>query len=220
MACGTADVLIWNVLHDSNCQYRRKAQDQLFCRSEDNATGLCDKKSCPLANSQYATTRLIAGKIYLQMKAPERVHMPAKTWQRIELSENVAEAMDVIENELQYWDEWQIEKVKQRYVRLLEILQNIREMRKAPKVRELPILPKVEKRNKSREKRALNVAHVEYYVKEELLKRLREGEYGEIYNVNQEEFDKALDEYAEEVEFIDESDLEEFEYEEEAAELA
>lgn len=156
MACGTADILIWQTLSESNCTYRSKAEDQLFCRSVENATGLCDRKSCPLANSQYATTRLIAGKIYLEIKTPERAHTPAKMWQKIELSENVSEAMDVIEEELQYWDEWLIEKVKQRYVRLHETLENMRRMKQAPKVKALPIKNKLEKRNRARERRALS----------------------------------------------------------------
>lgn len=218
MACGTADILIWKTLEESNCTYRSKAEDQLFCRSPENATGLCDRKSCPLANSQYATTRLVAGKIYLEIKTPERAHMPAKMWQKIELSENVAEAMDVIETELQYWDEWLIEKVKQRYVRLHETLNNMRQMRQAPKVKALPIKNKLEKRNRAREKRALSVAHVEYTVKEELVKRLHEGVYGDIYNLEEEKFNEALDELEQPVEFVDESDFDEFDDEEEEPE--
>ncbi|KAK8880957.1 ribosome biosynthesis protein [Tritrichomonas musculus] len=101
----------------------------------------------------------------------------------------------------------------------------MRIMKQAPKVKDLPIKNKQEKRNKAREERALSVAHVEYTVKEELKNRLKNGVYGEIYNLDAKEFNEALDEIAEPVEFIDESELEEevFEYddeEEEKAELA
>ncbi|EAY08441.1 Mak16 protein [Trichomonas vaginalis G3] len=219
MACGTADSLVWEILKFENCCFRVKTDTLIFCRNEDNVTGICDRKSCSLANSQYGTVMLEKGKLILKTKTAERAHMPSKMWQKIELPENPEEAYKIIEYEMQYWDAWLIEKVKFRYGRLLETLQNMREMRKKEgQVKSLPIKKKIERRNATREQRALNVAHVEYSVQEELKRRLKAGEYGEIYNLNQAEFQDNLDELAgeeEEVDFVDASDFEELVEEEE-----
>jgi protein MAK16 len=216
-----SDCLIWEILKSTNCTFRSKAQDRNFCRNVDSTTGLCDEKSCPLANSQYATTRLIAGKIYLSMKTVERRHMPAKLWQRVELPEDIEAGMQIIDRELQYWDDWLIAKVKFRYTRIVETLANMRRLRQAPKMKVLPIKGRVERRNKSREERALSVAHIQDSVKAELVTRLKDGMYG-IYNLEEEEFNEALDELEQEIEFVDESDFAEDEEaeEEEQGELA
>ncbi|THD19301.1 putative rna-binding nuclear protein mak16 [Fasciola hepatica] len=210
------DDVVWQIINRSFCSFMVKTKTGNFCRNENNVTGLCNRHSCPLANSQYATVKEKDGVIFLFLKEPERVPYPGKQWERIKLSRNKKQALEQIKKHMLYWDKWMISRVKQRLFRIRDNLKNMRRLALARQKKLEPVNRKIERRELRREEKALRVARVERTVEQELLERLRASTSSkEIYNIDQSAFVKALE--TEELEDM-EDEFEESEEEEEVAE--
>ncbi|KAL2039103.1 hypothetical protein N7G274_008152 [Stereocaulon virgatum] len=181
-----SDEIVWQIINQQFCSFKLKTpKQQNFCRNEHNVTGLCNRQSCPLANSRYATIRSdpATGTLYLYMKTIERAHMPSKVWERIKLSQNYSQALTQIDSRLIYWPKFLIHKCKQRLTRLTQVAIRTRQLAREEErlgERIIPKLaPKVRRREATRERKAEAAAKVERAIERELIDRLRSGAYGD-----------------------------------------
>ncbi|KAL1837742.1 hypothetical protein VTJ49DRAFT_3434 [Mycothermus thermophilus] len=180
-----SDEIVWQIINQQFCAFKLKTtKGQNFCRNEYSVSGLCNRQSCPLANSRYATVRTSPkGTIYLYIKTIERSHMPSKWWEKIKLSKNYQQALEQIEQRLQFFPKFLIHKCKQRLTRLVQVAARTRriaaeEARLGEKL--VPkMAPKIRHREEARERKALAAAKLERTIERELLERLRQGAYGD-----------------------------------------
>uniref|UniRef100_A0A8R7TR14 Protein MAK16 homolog n=2 Tax=Triticum urartu TaxID=4572 RepID=A0A8R7TR14_TRIUA len=202
-----SDEVIWHCLRHNHCSFMAKIETGLFCRNPYNATGICNRSSCPFANSRYATIRDHDGIFYLYMKTAERAHLPNKLW------ESNYPGMEVIKKHLEHWPELLVHKIKQRLTKMTQY--RIRMRRLQLKVREkiMTVPRRKTQRDLQRLEKAEKAAQLEKSIERELIERLRKGVYGgEIHNVPLKQFDTILDmekdELAPEIEEEEEGEIE------------
>ncbi|KAH3186356.1 hypothetical protein KXW84_000175 [Aspergillus fumigatus] len=160
----SSDEIVWQVINQQFCSYKLKTtKGQNFCRNEYNVSGLCNRQSCPLANSRYATVRSDpeTGVMYLYMKT----------------------MLEQLDERLIYWPKFLIHKCKQRLTRLTQVAIRMRKIAKEEErlgEKIVPKLaPKIRRREETRERKAESAAKVERAIERELIERLRSGAYGD-----------------------------------------
>eukprot|EP01064_Diplonema_japonicum_P018517 TRINITY_DN27216_c0_g1_i1.p2 TRINITY_DN27216_c0_g1~~TRINITY_DN27216_c0_g1_i1.p2 ORF type:complete len:283 (+),score=78.52 TRINITY_DN27216_c0_g1_i1:42-890(+) len=218
------DDTIWSVISQGFCSFKAKLRDDVghagakteaLCRNPYNATGICNRVNCPLANSQYATVIEKDNELYLFMKTVERAHTPKRLWEKILLPGNFKKALEIINENMQWWDRKVVMKCKHRLLRLKQVL--IRKRRLAlkgvPKL--VGIKKKEEKQLNKREAKAEIAARIPQHIRNTLLSvrkdhQLPEGvteeEMLRIVEAEEERGDDAIDE-AEEFDSDDLTDV-------------
>lgn len=222
------DEMIWQVINHQFCSYKStltkskgsNRDKRQFCKHPYSTTGVCNRSSCPLANSKYATIREENGRIHLYIKTVERAHSPKNLWEKIYLSRNYSKALAQLDEHLAYFPKAQVHRNKQRLTKIHQYLLRMRKLKlrqiNGSKASLTRVHRKVEQREERREKKALVAAKIENTIEKELVERLAKGTYGDIYNFPEVPYQKALESLKETEE--EEESEEELETEDEMSE--
>ncbi|KAG2657025.1 protein MAK16 homolog B-like [Panicum virgatum] len=208
-----SDDVIWHCIRHNHCSFMAKITTGIFCRNPYNATGICNRSSCPLANSRYATIRDHDGVFYLYMKTAERAHLPNKLWERVKLPRNYEKAMDVINKHLEFWPKLLVHKIKQRLTKMTQYRIRMRKLQLKVREKVMTMPRKQTQRDLRRLEKAEKAAQLEKNIEIELKDRLKKGVYGsDVCNIPFKKFDEVLDMERDEV-VLEEEDEEEGEVE-------
>ncbi|KAF2301687.1 hypothetical protein GH714_028672 [Hevea brasiliensis] len=186
------DEVIWQVIRHNHCSFMAKITTGNFCRNPYNVTGICNRSSCPLANSRYATIRDHDGVFYLYMKTIERAHKPNELWKELSFPEIMKRRL-IIDKHLTYWPKLLLHKVKQRLTKMTQMRIRMRKLALKTREKIMTTPRKLAKREARREEKAEKAALLDKSIEKELLERLKKGVYGDIYNYPADKYNELLD---------------------------
>lgn len=187
------DEVIWTTLNQHFCAFKVTTDRATFCRQKYNVSGLCNRSSCPLANSRYGTILDRGGTLVLHIKTIERAHSPKNLWQRLKLSKSYTKALAQIDAAMAHWPPFLIHKAKQRLTKMTQFnLRKRKLLAGAARTVAVPIKQKTERRDAARERKASKAAKLDNAIEAELLNRLKSGAYGDIYNFPRKQYERAL----------------------------
>jgi len=129
----------------------------------------------------------------LYIKTIERQHLPSQLWEIIPLEKNLTTALAQIDEHLAYWPNYIVNKNKQRLLKITQYLIRMRRLKLQPQEKMRRIDTKLERRERTREEKAEKIAMIDNKIKAELLDRLKQGTYGEIYNFKPDVWNQLLD---------------------------
>jgi len=131
--------------------------------------------------------------------------------EKIELLHTYTGALGQIDEHLMHWPTNMIHRVKQRLTRLHQYLIRMKKLLAKPSVKVTQVKKKYLARENAREQKALVAARLDIAIKRELLQRLKNRTYGDLYNVKENVFNELMDtEGTDEVQFVEaDADLDE-----------
>ncbi|CAN6244620.1 unnamed protein product [Urochloa humidicola] len=189
-----SDDVVWHCIRHGHCSFMAKIETGIFCRNPYNVTGICNRSSCPLANSRYATIRDHDGILYLYMKTAERSHLPNKLWERVKLPRNYEKAIEVINKHLEFWPQLLVHKIKQRLTKMTQYRIRMRKLQLKVREKLMTVPRKKTQIGNSKERKAEQAAKIDNCIRSELLERLKNDCYNSgIINYPFNEIEKIVE---------------------------